>query len=152
MGVCCKRAKATVPGRHRLPPLHTAQGWVSGPSTQIASSLARQKPLGAGASTGEYLHQGKQQIRTGFSFCLFFFFFLFLFLQTANLPVSRLVIQSPEASSLSPNSSSQTQASQPSQRACPSGGHGLPGLWPTCRVELPSALLDCPESRAQPLC
>ena len=112
------------------------RGGCSRPSTQIASSLARRKPLGAGASTG------KQQIRIGFSFCLFV---CFLFLQRANLPVSRLVIQSPESSSLSPNSSSQPQASQPSQRACPSGGHGLPGLWPMCRAELPSALPDCPE-------
>lgn len=48
------------------------RGGCSGPSTQIASSLAGRKPLGAAVSTGEYLHQGKQQIRIGFSFFFFF--------------------------------------------------------------------------------
>lgn len=96
---------------------------------------------------GEYLHQGKQKIRSGF---LFFFFFPF-FLQRANLPASCLVIQSPESCSLSPNRSSQPRPHRPSWRAWPCDVQGLPGSHSTCRAEHSSALL-CPESRTRPLC
>ena len=61
------------------------RGGCSRPSTQIASSLARRKPLGAGVSTG------KQQIRIGFSFCLFVCLFVFPFSsesQFTSIPLS----------------------------------------------------------------
>lgn len=139
MGVCCKTAKATVPGRHCLPPLHTAQGWL------FETLHPNSQQSGQAETSGSWSQHGEAANQNRFFLLFVCLFVCFLFLQRANLPVSRLVIQSPESSSLSPNSSSQPQASQPSQRACPSGGHGLPGLWPMCRAELPSALPDCPE-------
>lgn len=90
------------------------------PTVQYSAIPPGGNPWELKSAWGEYLHQGKKKIRSGF---LFFFFFPF-FLQRANLPASCLVIQSPESCSLSPNRSSQQG---------PTGPPREPGL-ATCRA------------------